>query len=219
VSETQSKAVGALETPEEVAYELRAAEASMWTGGRLLIGVFAFAFAGLAFAYFYLRTANSADLWRPPGVSAPTGPGLAVMVCTVAATVLNVLGIVWLRRNRSREWEVLGWSAVAAGVAALGLQCWELTDLPFFPGRSGYSSVFIGWAALNIVVLVAGVYWNETILARHARLRSAHEAEGGTPGGMPMRRITRIQIEAAGNFWVFIAGVGVFFWIFFYLAR
>ena len=63
------------ETPEEVEYELRASEASMWTGSRLLIGVVSFAFASLAFAYFYLRSSDNEQLWRPHGVTAPTGIG------------------------------------------------------------------------------------------------------------------------------------------------
>ena len=55
------------ETPEEIAFELRAQEGALWTGGRLLIGIWAFAFAALAFAYFYLRSANNENLWRPKG--------------------------------------------------------------------------------------------------------------------------------------------------------
>lgn len=31
------------ETPEEIAFELRAQEGALWTGGRLLIGIWAFA--------------------------------------------------------------------------------------------------------------------------------------------------------------------------------
>jgi len=41
-----------IETPEEIAYELRAAEGAIWTGTRLVIGICAFALASLAFAYF-----------------------------------------------------------------------------------------------------------------------------------------------------------------------
>ncbi len=44
------------ETPEELAYELRAAEASFWTGTRLVIGIGVFVLSSLAFAYFYLRS-------------------------------------------------------------------------------------------------------------------------------------------------------------------
>jgi len=34
------------ETPEEIAYELRAQEGALWTGSRLLIGIWAFGAAG-----------------------------------------------------------------------------------------------------------------------------------------------------------------------------
>ncbi len=80
------------ETPEEIEYELRAQEGSLWTGTRLLIGTVAFAFASLAFAYFYLRSSNSEDLWRPHGVTANTALGAAVFALTVAAGALMVLG-------------------------------------------------------------------------------------------------------------------------------
>ena len=66
------------ETPEEREFELRAAVGAYWSGGRLLIGMYTFLFASLAFAYFYLRSNNSGQLWRPGGVTAPTGIGWAI---------------------------------------------------------------------------------------------------------------------------------------------
>ena len=66
------------ETPEEIAFEVRAQEGALWTGGRLLIGIWAFVFAALAFAYFYLRSANNENLWRPHGITAPTAVGAAI---------------------------------------------------------------------------------------------------------------------------------------------
>src|ERR1700677_1068247 len=80
------------ETPEEIAFELRAQEGALWTGGRLLIGIWTFAFAALAFAYFYLRSANNEDLWRPGGITAPTGVGAAIFTITVACAVLDKFG-------------------------------------------------------------------------------------------------------------------------------
>ena len=47
------------ETPEEIEYELRGAIGSIWSGGRLFIGMYAFLLASLAFSYFYLRAANN----------------------------------------------------------------------------------------------------------------------------------------------------------------
>ena len=88
------------ETPEEIAFELRAQEGALWTGGRLLIGIWAFAFAALAFAYFYLRSANNEDLWRPGGITAPTAVGAAIFAITVAGALLVNFGE---RRFRERR--------------------------------------------------------------------------------------------------------------------
>jgi heme/copper-type cytochrome/quinol oxidase subunit 3 len=201
-----------VETPEEIEYELRAAEGAMWTGGRLVIGIVAFAFASLAFAYFYLRSANNADLWRPRGITAPTGIGAAIVAIVVASALLNWYGTMRLRRGLSLDWEVAG-----GGLLALGLQCWELTELPFFPGSSGYASCFIGWAVMNIVLLLSGIYWLETLLARAARLRRA-VAEDGGPGrsGLPVARLFRANLESCTYYWGFILFVSVFFWALFY---
>lgn len=217
MTEMQVDSSGAIGTPEEIAYEQRAAVGSLWTGTRVLIGLVAFAFASLAFAYFYLRSVNSFGLWRPDGLTAPTAPGAAIMAFTVSAFALQYFGLRRLRAGNLLDWEVAGWTSVLATLVALGLQCWELTDLPFFPGRSGYTSVFIGWAAMNAVLLVGGFYWIETLLARFARLRGAHRAEGGT-GPVLIPRLVRVNIESAAYFWGFIAVIAIFFWVFFYAA-
>jgi heme/copper-type cytochrome/quinol oxidase subunit 3 len=218
MTETHADALSGLESPEEAAYELRAAEASIWTGSRLLISIFAFTFAALAFAYFYLRSSNSADLWRPNGVTAPTATGAAIMAFTLAVTGLQYYGVRRLRSGTILDWEVAGWTAVLAGLIALGLQCWELTDVPFTPGSSGYASVFTGWAVLNIALLLGGLYWAETLLARHVRLRRAHVEEGGEKSGLLVARVTRINIVSCAHFWMFIGLIAVFFWVFFYVV-
>ena len=58
------------ETPEEIEYELRAQEGSLWTGSRLLIGIVAFAFASLAFCLLLPALVQQ----RGP-VAAPRGDG------------------------------------------------------------------------------------------------------------------------------------------------
>ncbi|HUY21644.1 MAG TPA: hypothetical protein VMV22_04830 [Acidimicrobiales bacterium] len=206
------------ETPEEIEYELRSAEGAMWTGGRLLIGIVAFAFASLAFAYFYLRSANSEQLWRPGGITAPTGIGAAIFAVVVASAVLNAYGTLRLRRGLTLDWEVAGWTAVGGGLLAVGLQVWELTQLPFFPGSSGYASCFVGWAAMNIALLLGGVYWLETLLARSLRLRRAVAEEGGAArSALPVARLFRANLEGCSYFWGFMGLVSVLFWVLFYV--
>lgn len=206
------------ETPEEIAFELRAQEGALWTGGRLLIGIWAFAFAALAFAYFYLRSSNDEDLWRPGGITAPTAVGAAIFAIAVASALLVQFGERRFRNNQTLDWQVAGWTAVLGGLLAVGLQIWQLTELPFFPGSSGYASCFIGWSVLNIAVLLAGTYWLETILAREIRLRRAIAQDGGAPGStLPVARLLRANLNGCTYFWGFIAVVATFFWVLFYV--
>src|SRR5579883_3376280 len=118
---------GALQAdPEEVEYELRAHEGAVWTGGRLVIGIGAFAFASLAFSYFYLRSANSDNLWRPANVTAPTHIGGAIFALAGLTAVLNGFGAMRLKRGQSLDWEVAGWTGLATALVAIGLQIWEM---------------------------------------------------------------------------------------------
>jgi uncharacterized membrane protein YjfL (UPF0719 family) len=206
------------ETPEELAYELRAAEGSLWTGARLVIGIGVFAMASLAFAYFYLRSSNNLDLWRPGNMTAPTNIGGSVLGFALAAALLAILASRWLKAGRTLDWQVAGWGAVLCGLIALGLQIWENTQLPFFPGRSGYSSTYIGWSVLNIVMLLGGVYWSETLLARYLRLQRAFTEEGGAAGTpLPSTQLFRANADGAAAYWMFVAVASIFFWVLFYV--
>jgi heme/copper-type cytochrome/quinol oxidase subunit 3 len=206
------------ETPEEIAFELRSQEGALWTGGRLLIGIWAFAFAALAFAYFYLRSANDEDLWRPKGITAPTAIGAAIFAISVAAALLVQFGERRFRENETLDWQVAGWTSVLGGLLVVGLQIWQLTVLPFFPGSSGYASCFIAWAAMNVALVLCGTYWLETILAREIRLRRAIAQDGGAPSStLPVARLFRANLNGCTYFWGFIALVSLLFWLLFYV--
>jgi len=206
------------ETPEEIEYEMRSAEGAMWTGGRLVMGIVAFFFASLAFAYFYLRSTNSDDLWRPHKITAPTGTGAAIFALVFAGAVLNAFGTRRLRRGETLDWEVATWTGVLGGLVAIGLQVWEFTQLPFFPGSSGYASCFVAWGVMNVALLVVSVYWLETLLARWLRLRRAVTEDGGAlRSTLPVARLFRANLEACSNFWGLVALVELLFWLLFYV--
>jgi len=217
VSELELRAVTS--TPEEVAYEVRAAEASIFTGGRLLVGIVTFAYASLAFAYFYLRSANDENLWRPGGITAPTAFGATIFAIVVASAVLNAYGVKRMRAGMTTDWIVAGWFAVLGGLLAIGVQIFELTRLPFFPGSSGYASCFIGWAGLNIAGICAGTYWLETVLARGMRLRAALRAEpDAADEPRPAVVLFRANLESCTYFWGYLALVSTLFWVLFYVV-
>ena len=207
------------ETPEELEFELRAAEGSLWTGGRLLIGILIFAFAGLAFAYFYLRSANSEGLWRPHGITAPTEVGAAIFAVALATGAVNYFGTRRFHLGSVVDWEVAAWTAVGGGLLAVGLQIWELTRLPFYPGSSGYSSCFVAWAGMNIAFLLGAVYWLETLAARALRLRREVGEDGGAARSTaPTARLFRGNLEACTYFWGFVGLVELLFWLLFYVV-
>lgn len=216
---TRMYAAPLVESPEEVAYELRSAEGATWTAGKLLVAIGAFFFAGLAFAYFYLRSANDANLWRPHGVTAPIDLGAAIFALVAGSAVLNVYGTIRLRKGQSADWEVSGWSALLGLLLAVSLQIWELTRLRFSPGSSGYSSVFIGWAGMNAGAILIAAYWLETLLARTARLRRAIREDGGPSSSpQPAARLLRANLESGTYFLGFVAFVNLLFWLLFYVV-
>ena len=204
------------QTPEEIEFEMRAAISSQWTGGRLFIGMYAFLMASLAFSYFYLRSSNNGQLWRPNHVSAPTSIGWAIASTVVLAAFLALFGHARLRRGRVLDWEVAGWIAVACGLGALALQCWELTDLSFYPGSSGYASCFIGWAVLNIITILLMTYWLETALARSLRLRSEY-GTGAQLESTESARMFRANVASCTYFCAVVAVSSALFFSLFYL--
>ena len=218
VTDTAPKPALYSDTPEEREFELRSAVGSYWTGGRLLIGMFTFLLASLAFAYFYLRSSNSGQLWRPGNITAPTGIGWAIFAVMFAGAMLVIFGQSRLRKGSNLDWEVSGWVAVLGGLVAVGLQIWQLTQLPFFPGSSGYASCFIGWAVMNVMLILSGVYWLETNLAVSIRLRhSGAMTEPPATSMEPSAQLFRANVEACTYFWGFMAAASALFWVFFYL--
>lgn len=217
MSET-STPVMATTAADDAAFEQHCAEDAIWTGGRLFIGVGAFAFAGLGFAYFYLRSFNNGGLWRPAHVTAPTSTGAAIFALVAAGAALHAFGARRLRQGFQVDWEVAGWVTVLFGLLAAGLQIWQLTQLGWFPGSSGYASCFIGWASMNVALVLAMTFWVETLLARVLRLRKGLMEDGGAGRSqMPLARLFRANLDAAVYFLWFAAGVNLLFWILFYL--
>ena len=217
MSGSMKQANGYTSTPEEDEFELRAHIGSVWSGGRLFIGMYTFLLASLAFAYFYLRSSNNGLLWRPNHVTAPTAYGWTIFSLTILAALMAIYGQWRLRKGSVVDWQVAGWTALFASVLALVLQIWELTALPFFPGSSGYASTFIGYVVINIATLVVGSYWLETTLARSIRL---HREIGGDRPALSAHATAqsfRANVSAMTYFWGFIGLSGTLFFAMFYL--
>ena len=217
MSGTMKETNGYTSTPEEEEFELRAHIGSVWSGGRLFIGMYTFLLASLAFAYFYLRSSNNGLLWRPNHVTAPTAYGWTIFSLTVLASLMAIYGQWRFRKGGVVDWQVAGWTALFAAVLALVLQIWELTALSFFPGSSGYASTFIGYVVINIATLVVGAYWLETTLARSLRLRREIGGEKPELSAYATAQSFRANVAAMTYFWGFVGLSGLLFFAMFYL--
>jgi hypothetical protein len=217
MSDTTDKSKGYSDTPEEREFELRAQIGSLWTGGRLAIGMYTFLLASEAFAYFYLRSSNNGQLWRPDHITAPTSYGWAIYMLEVLTALLVIFGQWRFRKGEVLDWQVAGWGALGASLLALFLQIWEYTAVPFNPGSSGYASTFIGWGVINIMTLVFGAYWIETVLARSIRMHKETGSKFADLTMEPSAQLFRANVASMTYFWGFVAVSGALFFSMFYL--
>ncbi len=197
---------------------LSAAIGSIWTGSRLLIGACSFLYAAFAFTFFYLRSLNSYGRWHPKAQHPSLLIGTAATVALVAAALLHYYGLSRLRHGLNLDWRVAGIASLGLGLLSAGLQIYQLTRLNFFPGSSGYASVFVGWVPVHVVLLLGALYWLETLVARSLRVRNAWHGQGDLGGSVtPEATRLRASLDAFNYFFVFLSLVGVAFWFLFYV--
>ncbi|MBW4030228.1 MAG: hypothetical protein HIU57_06065 [Acidobacteria bacterium] len=205
------------QSPEEREYEMRALISSIWTGGRLFIGIYTFMLASLVFSYFYLRSSNSGQLWRPDHVTAPRGFGFAIFGLTLVTGLLAYVGRKRLVKGSFMDFSVAAWFGVGTSLIALVLQIVELSHLSFWPGSSGYASTFIGFSVMNIMSLVISTYWLETTVARGMRIRKELSGENPEFTSHPRARAFRADVAAMSYFLVFLTLAGALLFAMFYL--
>jgi heme/copper-type cytochrome/quinol oxidase subunit 3 len=199
------------------------------SGAHLLASATAFFFFSFLFAYFYLRSLNSAGLWHPKHVSPSITLGTLVMALSVVSAMLVRLGLVDQRAGRRPEWRLKAAVALAAGIGAIVLQVVEWVTADFGPADGGYASVFVGWTGFNVLFVLGALFWLQNLLATAIRYRKVPVGGQLIPGhasGDPGRpghdvadplSLMRPGLEALSFYWMFLAGLGVLAWIVLYL--
>jgi len=218
MTDSHDTAYPVLSEEADAEYELESEEGSLWTGTRLLMGVWAMAWAAVAFAYFYLRALDVGPAWRSPHVMPSPLLGTLIGGCVLLGAIMISYGSYKFRQGLGFEWNLAAWLCAGLGGVAGAGQIWQLTRLHFFPGQSGYTSVFIGFAALNVVFILGGAIWAEMLAARTLRLArevGPHEYLGATV--KPEVRIFRASISGCVYFWWFMSAISLLFYILFYI--
>jgi heme/copper-type cytochrome/quinol oxidase subunit 3 len=194
----------------------------------LLAGATAFFFVAFLFAYFYLRSLNSAGMWKPTGIDTSVGWGTAVVACYVLSALLVRLGLTDHRALRRDQWRLKGLVALLVGVVGLVLQGVGWTQQGFGPADGGFASVYFGWTAFLFLFVLGTLIWLEMTLATSLRYRKM-ETGAPPPGhasGDPHREahdirdplsLVRAELVGLSFYWTFLAAIAVVTWIILYL--
>jgi heme/copper-type cytochrome/quinol oxidase subunit 3 len=207
----------AVQAEDEGFYHESALNAA-WTGSRLAIGGLTFLFGCFAFAYFYLRSLNSSGRWQGSGFVNPSlWMGTTIMLLAVISAGVHYFGLERIKAGRKATWQINALVAMALGLAAVAMQIYQLVDLPFPPGSSGYSSVFVGFYPVFLTVQLAVLLWLEILLAR-SRFIPAMSFVEQPPTIAGTYTVQRFQaaLSAFSTVWNYMALVAVLFWLLFY---
>jgi heme/copper-type cytochrome/quinol oxidase subunit 3 len=142
-------------------------------GAYLIAAALAFFFVAFLFAFLYLRALNTNGLWgsgKPHHhVHAALTVGIVVLVTVLASAVLVRLALLELRARARPLWRLAGLAGLVLGLVAVGVQCWQYTDLGFGPGDGGYASVYLGWTGFFTIIAFGILLWLEAVLASTRR--------------------------------------------------
>jgi len=204
---------------EEAAFYHEAALNASWTGSRLAIGSLSFLFGAFAFAYFYLESSDGHSKWLPSSTTPPQdGYGAAIMALVVVSALLNTVGLQRIKAGSKRSWVAAAVVALVAGLAAVALTVWQLLNLPFQPGQSGFASVFVGFYPVALTVWFCVMVWLEILLASARRIPDISFVEQ-PPTYQETFEVQRFQasLSAFTLVWNYLAIIAFIFWLLFYV--
>ena len=110
--------------------------------------------------------------------------------------------------------------ALVLGVVAVGLEIGQLLKLPFFPGASGFASVFTGFWPVYIVIALAALTWLEILVMRCRAIPEISLVEQ-PPTFAEAFAVQRFQaaLSAFTILWNYLAAVAIIAWVLFYLLH
>jgi heme/copper-type cytochrome/quinol oxidase subunit 3 len=204
---------------EDTGFYHESAINATWTGTRLAIGGLAFLFGAFVFAYFYLRSLNSEGRWHGSGFHPPSLIwGTVIMLLVLVSAGVHYAGLQQIKAGHKRLWQIAGLVALIMGLVAVALQISEMFYLPFWPGSSGFSSVFVGFYPVFLTIVLAVMIWLETLLARSRFIPDISFVEQ-PPTYEEAFAVQRFQasLSSFALIWNFLAAMALLFWFLFYV--
>jgi hypothetical protein len=206
---------------EEAGFYHEAALNASWTGARLALGGMSFGFGAFVFAFFYLRSLNSHQDWHPAGFKNPQAwVGIVVLLLIVVSALLQTGVLQRIKAGHKGAWVSGALVSLVLGLAAVAIQIWYMTDLPFFPGAAGYASVFVGFWPVFMFVVFCAMVWLEILIQRARAIPEMAFVEQ-PPTYVEAFAVQRFQasLSAFTVVWNYLAVVAIVAWVLFYLVH
>jgi hypothetical protein len=206
---------------EEAIFYHEAALNASWTGIRLALGALSLGLGSFIFAFFYLKSLNSHGLWYPAGFHGPQPwVGALVTVLVVVSAAVQTAVLQRIKGGHKTAWLRGAIVALVLGVAAAGLEIGQLLKLPFFPGASGFASVFTGFWPVYVLIALGALAWLETLVMRCRAILEISLVEQ-PPTFAEAFAVQRFQaaLSAFTILWNYLAAVAIIAWVLFYLVH
>jgi len=206
---------------EEEAFYHEASLNAAWVGARLAIGALTFGFGAFVFAFFYLRSTDSFRMWYPVGFQAPQlWAGTLIMGLVVVSAAVQFIALRQIKAGRKSPWIASASIALVLGLGAIGIQIWQLLNLPFYPGSSGFASVFVGSMPVFIAVAFMVLIWLHILIGRCRPILRIFFVEQ-PPTYAEAFAVQRFQASLSSFtfVWNYLAIVAVVMWVLFYLVH
>jgi heme/copper-type cytochrome/quinol oxidase subunit 3 len=221
MAETMAQPPAAMSPAEEEAvfYHESALNAS-WTGVRLAVGGMSFLFGAFVFAFFYLKSLNSHGRFYTTGTHPQSWVGVVVMALIVVSAAVQMLALQRIKAGSKSIWLAGAVVALILGLVAISIQLWQLAALPFWPGASGFASVFVGFQPVFVTVVFCALIWLEILIMRCRAIPEISFVEQ-PPTYAEAFAVQRFQASLSSFTvtWNYLAVVGFLFWVLFYLVH
>jgi cytochrome c oxidase subunit 3 len=154
----------------------------------------------------YATMATKAAVWPPANIPIPDLPiPIALTVVLVSSSVVLQFGVRSARRGNDRALGLRLMLTIMLGLAFLGLQAYDYSQLTFGIHSGIYASLFYVMTGLHMAHVVGGVVFLSIVLAQH------------WTGQLSLRR--HEPVEAAAIYWHFVDVVWIGLFTVFYVLN
>jgi heme/copper-type cytochrome/quinol oxidase subunit 3 len=205
---------------EEAVFYHEAALNASWTGVRLALGGMSFLFGSFVFAFFYLKSLNSHHLWYTAGSHPKAWYGVLIMALVVVSALVQTAALQLIKAGNKAAWQRGAVVALVLGLAAVVFSILQLLSLPFWPGASGFASVFVGYWPVYLTIALCAMVWLEMLIMRARSIPQISFLEQ-PPTYAEAFAVQRFQasLSAFTLAWNYLAVMAIIAWILLYLVH